>query len=390
MPAVVRIKRRIDEEPHTAFVLNGKRRRLHNDENSLGTAQVPLGVADDTDAADKDELTTVLKFAGTLAKQDDSATKQFAAARLNKATAKELVQQKSNDAAIASALRRDRQRLAAQQTTREQRFRVVNCLRTTLEDINESEGAAGGGGGSSNTDDAAAQITILDIESQQQQRAGGTTAGQLAADEQLQPGGGVPQQQQDQQQPADSDIGYVYDLYVPENEMQAAYVDMMDDNYLSFIPMGEIVLEDCYNDAEEEYDSEDSNQENYYANDYPDDEEAAMGSDEDLAREMNKFVFDDDEDDEDGNVSSSDSEGFNTYHDPYVHSIDTSHDSFTDDVDFCNTDRERGSAYERYKRRILRELDQDLNPQPVQLKPDDLESDEDDEAEDSFASADDK
>ncbi|XP_001355752.3 probable RNA polymerase II nuclear localization protein SLC7A6OS isoform X1 [Drosophila pseudoobscura] len=382
MPAVVRIKRRIDEEPHTAFVLNGKRRRLHNDENSLATAQVLSGADPTAAAADKDELTTVLKFAGTLAKQDDSATKQFAAARLNKATAKELVQQKSNDAAIASALRRDRQRQEAQQTTREQRFRVVNCLRTTLDDTNESEGAVGG----SSTDEAS-QITILDIESQQQQQQRTETAaagGQLAEDEQLQPGGGL---QHDQQQPADSDIGYVYDLYVPENEMQAAYVDMMDDNYLSVIPMGDIILEDCYNDADEEYDSEDSNQENYYANDYPDDEEAAMGSDDDLAREMNKFVFDDDED-EDGNVTSSDSEGYNTYHDPYIHSINTSNDSFADDVDFCNTDRERGSAYERYRRRIMRELEEGLNP-PSQLSPEDLDSDADDD-EDSFASADDK
>jgi len=65
MPAVVRIKRRIDEEPHTAFVLNGKRRRLHNDENSLEDSGAVAGAS----ASDKDELTTVLKFAGTLEKQ---------------------------------------------------------------------------------------------------------------------------------------------------------------------------------------------------------------------------------------------------------------------------------------------------------------------------------
>jgi len=58
------------------------------------------------------------------------------------------------------------------------------------------------------------------------------------------------------------------------------------------IPVGEIVLEDCYNDQEEDYDSEDSNQENYFTNDYPDDEEAGgMGSDEELCRQMNKFML---------------------------------------------------------------------------------------------------
>ncbi|XP_016962205.1 uncharacterized protein LOC108032734 isoform X2 [Drosophila biarmipes] len=218
MPAVVRIKRRIDEEPHTAFVLNGKRRRLHNDENSLEDSGAVAGAA----ASDKDELTTVLKFAGTLEKQDDSATRQFAAARLNKTTARELVQQqRSNDAAIASALRRDRQRQEAQQNAREQRFRVVNCLRSTLED-----NAAETEFPENQNPEASSQITIVDIESQQQQQQSGAE-NPLNLDQQ-----NAIELSHDQQQPADSDVGYVYDLYVPENEMQAAYVDMMDDNYL--------------------------------------------------------------------------------------------------------------------------------------------------------------
>lgn len=51
-------------------------------------------------------------------------------------------------------------------------------------------------------------------------------------------------------------------------------------------------MEDCYNDQDEDYDSEDSNQENYYTNDYPDDDEAgAVGSDEELCQQMNKFMF---------------------------------------------------------------------------------------------------
>ncbi|XP_017081507.1 uncharacterized protein LOC108114864 isoform X2 [Drosophila eugracilis] len=216
MPAVVRIKRRIDEEPHTAFVLNGKRRRLQNDENSLEDSGAVAGAT----ASDKDELTTVLKFAGTLEKQDDCATRQFAAARLNKATARELVQQqRSNDAAIASALRRDRQRQEAQQNAREQRFRVVNCLRSTLED-NETESES-----NNQNQESTSQITIVDIESQQQQQQQSGTETPAVHDQDI-------EAIHDQQQPADSDVGYVYDLYVPENEMQAAYVDLMDDNYL--------------------------------------------------------------------------------------------------------------------------------------------------------------
>ncbi|EDW63345.1 probable RNA polymerase II nuclear localization protein SLC7A6OS isoform X1 [Drosophila virilis] len=335
MPAVVRIKRRIDEEPHTAFVLNGKRRRLLNDENAPAAAT--------PNVENKEELNQVLlKFAGTLEKQDDSATKQFAAARLNKATAKELVRQ-TIDPAIASAQRRDKRREEAQQIAREQRYRVVNCLRTTLHDeLEQDEEAASGSRGQEQSTAERRQITIVDIESQHTQRA--EEEPELS-----------PETAQRQQRPADSDIGYVYDLYVPENELQAQYVDMLDDNYLSLRPVDELFFEDCYND-DEDYDSEDSNQENYYTNEYPDDDDAgAVGSDEELCQQMNKFMFDDDED-EFASGGSSDAEDYNTYQDPYVHTIDTEADGFADDVDFYNVDRQ-GSAYERYKRRILREAE---------------------------------
>lgn len=160
--------------------------------------------------------------------QDDSATRQFAvAARLNKDTAKELVRQ-TNDPAIASAQRRNKQRQEAQQTAREQRYRVVNRLRTTLNDAEQAAdesattgAAASSSSSSNNASEQTRQLTIVDIESQQPE------PGEQAA--------AAHQQQQQQQQPADSDIGYVYDLYVPENEMQAAYVDLMDDNYLRFV-----------------------------------------------------------------------------------------------------------------------------------------------------------
>ncbi|XP_068151465.1 probable RNA polymerase II nuclear localization protein SLC7A6OS isoform X1 [Drosophila tropicalis] len=341
MPAVVRIKRRIDEEPHTAFVLNGKRRRLANE------AGVNNEFLDGDQKKDSENLSTVLKFAGTLKNQDDSATKQFAAARLNKATAKEIVQQKS----IASSLRKDRQRLEAQHNAREQRFRIVNCLRTTLDETDLAESGANNGE-SSAAGGGKKDITIVDIETQpqQSQQQDQTTTSDVRQ----------PIVHNPEQQPADSDIGYVYDLYVPENEMQADYVDMMDDNYLSICPLGELVLEDCYNDQDEEYDSEDSNQENYYTNDYPDEEDGegprvmGGGSDDELCQQMNRFVFDDDDDEF---ASSSEDEDYATYHDPYIHTIDTENDSFVDDVDFFNVDRERGSAYERYKRRIIREAE---------------------------------
>ncbi|TDG40765.1 hypothetical protein AWZ03_012812 [Drosophila navojoa] len=333
MPAVVRIKRRIDEEPHSAFLLNGKRRRLLNDEHAPAASAEPI--AENKEAQNQ----VLLKFAGTLERQDDCATRQFAAARMNKTIAKELVSQTS-DPAKASTLRRDKQRQEQQQLTRERRYRVVNCLRTTLNDVEEEQEEENGGtaAGCSNSNQVQSktdsrQITIVDIESQQREQE--------------------PHLPLLDQQPVDSDVGYVYDLYVPENELQAQYVDMFDDNYLSLRPVNEVFYEDCYND-DEDYDSEDSNQENYYTNDYPDDDDAgAMGSDEELCQQMNRFMFDDDDDE--FASGSSDAEDHNEYYDPYVHTIDTESASFVDDVDFFNA--ERGSAYERYKRRILREAE---------------------------------
>lgn len=52
MPAVVRVKRRIDEEPLSAFILNGKRRRLEEESASA--------------LSHKEELSSLLKFAGTI------------------------------------------------------------------------------------------------------------------------------------------------------------------------------------------------------------------------------------------------------------------------------------------------------------------------------------
>lgn len=66
------------------------------------------------------------------------------------------------------------------------------------------------------------------------------------------------------------------------------------------------------------------------------------------------FFVDDDEDE--FASGSSDAEDHNEYHDPYVHTIDSEAASFVDDVDFFNVERQ-GSAYERYKRRILREAE---------------------------------
>lgn len=58
MAAVIRVKRRVTEDPLDAFVLNSKRRR-------------------EEETTDKDEVSTILKFAGTVQNQVNSRITQI-------------------------------------------------------------------------------------------------------------------------------------------------------------------------------------------------------------------------------------------------------------------------------------------------------------------------
>uniref|UniRef100_A0A034VUG9 Probable RNA polymerase II nuclear localization protein SLC7A6OS n=1 Tax=Bactrocera dorsalis TaxID=27457 RepID=A0A034VUG9_BACDO len=277
MPAVVRIKRRIDEEPLSAFILNSKKRRRLEDNTGEEAAEEAAGTAAGVGAgvngalSDKeDEVSTILKFAGTIQDQDDGATTQLA--RLTKEAAKELVLQKSMR---PPSNHTERARQEMRQALHESRFRVVNCMRTTLEDANAAE--------------AAKEVTIVDIEKQEAGAQADNVPTSATPDGQAHLSQNVAQQQRKQtidgdaqhfpahdthnaQQATDSDTGYVYDLYLPENELQVEYADMMDDNYLSIRPYDDLIYEDRFNDDEDE-DSEDSNNENYYTNDYPDEDD---------------------------------------------------------------------------------------------------------------------
>ncbi|XP_036333601.1 uncharacterized protein LOC118744583 isoform X2 [Rhagoletis pomonella] len=239
MPAVVRIKRRIDEEPLSAFILNSKkRRRLDNVvEEEL---QAEEGAAAAGEGNDKDgEISTILKFAGTIQEQDNSATTQLA--RLTKEAAKELVLQKS---LRTPSNHTERARQEMRQALHESRFRVVNCMRTTLEDTDATEAAA-------------KEVTIVDIEKQETSGRTSTTAtsaaGQLdlhqqreAVNSEAQPESQVLASNNTQQS-TDSDTGYVYDLYLPDNELQVEYADMMDDNYLRlYYPFNYYHNNTCY------------------------------------------------------------------------------------------------------------------------------------------------
>lgn len=63
MPAVVRVKRRIDEEPLSTLVLGRKRRRISESEEEQE------GAVGSSTSSVKPEYSTLLKFAGTIAEQ---------------------------------------------------------------------------------------------------------------------------------------------------------------------------------------------------------------------------------------------------------------------------------------------------------------------------------
>lgn len=103
-------------------------------------------------------------------------------------------------------------------------------------------------------------------------------------------------------------------------------------------------------DSEDEVDieDEDSNDENNWRNDYPDDEDQMDNEsigERDMRRAMNDFAI--------GNDLSSDEEDQNGF----VYSVDSEAISFEDDLDYCDVNR-YGEAYARYKKRVMRDLEE--------------------------------
>lgn len=121
----------------------------------------------------------------------------------------------------------------------EQRFRVVNCLRTTL-DANEN-----------NANEKSKEITIVDIEkhtndktveTQTPLNAKSSSTSSSHDDGMEEPSTSAAAAaitaslgSTTLTMPSDSDTGYVYDLYIPDSEQHADYVDLLDENYLRLV-----------------------------------------------------------------------------------------------------------------------------------------------------------
>ncbi|KAG4073004.1 hypothetical protein HA402_009423 [Bradysia odoriphaga] len=294
MAAVIRVKRRIDEQPQNAFVL--KKRKTDDLSNNHQHSSL---------LSTSCETNTILKFAGTVDSQDDSITSHIS--KLTKDEAK----------SIATKTRvptnpTDRCRDETKQNSQENRFKIVNCYRAA----NESHGEESKG------------ITVVDVESNTP--AKDDSAQSLPTLSPSSSSALTSNQQQDAQQSSSND--FVYDIYLTDtNDLTEMDTNLVND-LLSVYPLNDDLYagrygDNGFNDESDTY-SEDSNSESHWRNEYPDeddegDDNESIGERE-MMRAVNNLDIDDDLSDDDS-IGSASADDVNRY----------------------------GTAYAKYKNRIL-------------------------------------
>ncbi|XP_067002743.2 probable RNA polymerase II nuclear localization protein SLC7A6OS [Anabrus simplex] len=301
MAAVLRVKRRNDEEPLEAFVLACKRRKtdaelISEDENSL---------------------TTIVQFAGTVKTQNEDVVPHIN--NLRKEDLKESL--KKHTASLASKLRA--QTKEAQEGNR---YKVVNYFRHLQETdklLLEEEQAQEG-------KESDKIIHVVDIVSTSKD-------GELGSEKPDSDGKKGEESQESKEDPS-----YVYDLYYG-----VAGDFMVLDHLVDIHPLPQPVdfstlrgpgEDDSEVELEED---EDSNDENNWRNDYPDSDHSVNEEDKELALEMDGIQIADDE------LSSDDED------ERYLYDADA------DPVDI----QLYGESYARYKYQRTKELfDEDMDP----------------------------
>lgn len=268
MAAVIRVKRRTTDEPFNKFVLNCKRRRISADESSDSVVAPNL-------LESSDETTTILKFTGTIKSDDDIKTHLT---RLTKADAEESVRKVRK---ICNVTARNREQL--RQNAQNNRFKVINCVRSVAD-----------GDGATESD-----LTIVDVIKDDAKDVN---------DEQ-------PSDDGEAKASMAMETDYVYDLYVAEGE-QNTEIDY--DNMISIRPFDDLVYQandDAYKDSDN---SEDSNDEDHWRNEYPDTDDDFSVGEEDMRRAVEDLKFGSDDD------LSSDESDYDR--EPVVHFMDADDD----------------------------------------------------------------
>lgn len=199
MATVIRVKRRIDEEPLNAFVLNCKKRKLLEETTPSSNL-----LENDT------EVSQILKFAGTVESHENLTS---SISRLTKSEAKETMQ-KTRDPNIVNRARQQYRR-----NLHTNRFRVVNCFRS-IENDDEVSTIAG------------PNYTVVDIV--KQDSSNGEPDSKSSAAPQTDPD--RTSSIEDQQ----SNVNFVYDLYFPEGDQQVEFDNNVIDNLIRFVITGHV------------------------------------------------------------------------------------------------------------------------------------------------------
>lgn len=200
MTAVIRVKRRIDEEPFDAFVLNCKKRRL---EDTISYDAASTSNKSKTNLfQNATETSTVMKFVGTVPNENDIST------HISRLTTK-------SDAETAARKERkpmpiSKSRAQARVDSHENRYKVVNCYRT-LEN-----------GGATNEPD----VTVVDIVKQNTQEK---TNEQSTSD--------MPNETNSVTESSDN---FVFDLYLPDQVDQIEFDSNIVDNLIRFVITGHV------------------------------------------------------------------------------------------------------------------------------------------------------
>ncbi|KAJ8910990.1 hypothetical protein NQ315_010819 [Exocentrus adspersus] len=259
MAAVIRLKRRPDEEPLEAVILSCKKRKL----STNGTEEAGLS-------------TTLLKFAGTV-REDENVVDHLKKERISEIS--ELKEQfKKHTVNINEKLREQ-----MKETSKNSRYRVVNCFRSQNTGDNNCIGL--------NCTDSA--YTIFDIETDFNDN-----------------NSRIENHNIDRSEPK-----FVYDLYYTNSD---DFGDADIDDYVSVYPLSDPLMFDstCTNGANiqnSEDDSEDSNAENNWRNDYPDESDLESVNEDDMIEAMRKVDISEDllssDEGEEAYVYGNDSEG---------------------------------------------------------------------------------
>lgn len=286
---VIRVKRRITDEPFDKFVLNCKRQKTSQDvtvADEIGAKPAGQIVADPVE-----DTKTILKLAATVSADDDLKTHLL---RLRKCDAEELVRKIHKPANVMNKLREQ-----LKDDAQNSRFKVVNCFRSIENDASGDEqsnaNGSGGGGGVSNRN-----ITVVDVIKED---SGSSTK---AAD----PGDRNDKVAANPSVSDNNDDRFVYDLYLVQSGQPPTEFDVS--NY-TIRPFDDVVYQandETLNGSD--YDSEDSNDEANWRNDYPDTDDDLSIGEEDMRRAVEDMHFSSEKE-------SSDEEDYNYGEEPVVH-----------------------------------------------------------------------